>query len=157
MISIESGETKTAVLKFGKRQISVNDQPAQEIYLDKDNDYLLNPSKETYYIEKTKYFASQREEKRYYEDHYPEKSTVEGFELNGEYKKIENQILIKKVWKFGLEKEKTSSVYTKIHPSKGYIVVSKIHRRKDLSDFISNELSNQLDAYIKEKELTNSN
>ena len=152
-ISLEPWETKTIMVKFGNRQISVNDQPAEEIYLDKDNDYLLNPTKETYYIEKAIYFTSKREEKRYSENHYPPNSIVEGYEIAGDYKKIEGQLLIKKVWKFGLENGIAPSFQTRVNPLKGYLAVAKIHRKKDLSDFISNEFTKQMEAFIKEREL----
>jgi len=151
VINLEPWETKIANLKFGKRQISVNDQPNEEIYLDKAHDYLLNPNKETYYIEKAKYFASKRHEKEYLENHYPEKSEVEGIEVSGEYIKIENQMLIKKIWQFGLEKDKTSYVQLSSRASKGYRTVTKIHRKKDLTEKIMANFRKQLEEFM-EKE-----
>ena len=152
IFNLEPGEFRTISLKFGKRTISVNNQAAEEIILDEKKNYLINPLRETYYVQTARYFESERASDRYYENHYPEKSTIEGIEVGGEYKKVGGEFLIKKNWDFGLDREMSPELSMKSAPIRGHITARKIHRKQTLVDEIMEEFSRQLKEELSKKE-----
>ncbi len=138
-ITLGPYQSLTREIEFGKRKIKVNGQAEEDIYLDPEFDYLLNPTKETYYFQKAKYFTSIREREKYYEDHPIETSKLDGMEIQGDFTKIENKILIKKTWVFGLDQEMTETAKGRTKSKKGYLTATKIHRKKTLTDRVNKE------------------
>ncbi len=135
-IYLAPGETKTIDLQFGKRKIRVNSESEEELNLETEYDYMINPLKATYYEEEMHYFATQSAQKRYERDHIIPKSEVEGVEVNGKFRKIENQILIRDTWQFGVDKEVTEEVRLSHSNKKEHYVIKKLHRAVDLNTLI---------------------
>ena len=139
VVTLAPNETKFVPIKFGKRTLAINNKAPIDIILEKENDYLINPLQETYYIRKLKYFASKRDEERYNEKFPPKKSWVENYEVEGEFEKV-NTIVIKKTWTFGINDAITKG--GRGTSRKGYLTASKIYRKKQLVDEISPSILN---------------
>ncbi len=139
-IVLAPGETKTVELQFGKRKLKVNSESVEEINLLKEYDYLINPSKATYYEEEMHYFANQAAQKKYERDHLMPKSEVEGVEVNGAFRKIENKLLIKNTWQFGVGQDVTEEIRLGHANKKEHYAIKKLHRATDLSALMRKNL-----------------
>ena len=132
-IILAPGETKTVEVQFGKRKLKVNSESVEEIHLLPEYDYLINPSKATYYEEEMHYFANEAAQKKYERDHLVAKSVVEGVEVNGTFRKIENKLLIKNTWQFGVGQDLTEEIRLGYSNKEDHYAIKKLHRATDLS------------------------
>lgn len=133
-IEVLAGEAKRVLTKFGKREISVNGGEAQAIQLKPDLDYLLNPTQSTYYVENIYYFFSKSARESHLR-YNKTKDTIQvgGMVLNGEFRRIKNQILIPKAWTFGpTEMPKQAVQVQKRNASQDYHMTQKLYREQDL-------------------------
>ena len=131
-IEVLAGEAKRVLTRFGKREISINGGEVELIQLRPDLDYLLNPTKSTYYVENIYYFFSKSARESYMRY---KKDTIQvgGMVLNGEFRRIENQILIPKAWTFGpTELPKQAGQVQKRNASQDYHMTQKLYREQDL-------------------------
>jgi len=151
VIKIGPHQSKEVEIKFGKRNISVNGGEAEKIHLDKEKDYLLNPLKETYYIQYAKFFTSDKIMKEYFK-YNDDKSDFEGMEIGGDYRKIANKILIEKSWKFGLDSPITNEIGIRAKKAKDFYTLKKIHRKVDLEKIIMDSFMNALQEQALDKE-----
>ncbi|MEO0338703.1 MAG: hypothetical protein AAF242_05765 [Bacteroidota bacterium] len=131
-IELAAQEAKRVMTKFGKRDISINGGETETIHLKADSDYLLNPTKSTYFVENIYYFFSQsaRESHMRYN-----KDTIHigNVALNGEFRRIENQLLIPKAWTFGpTEDPKQMVKMRKTSSNQDYHMTQKLHRYQAL-------------------------
>ncbi|KAA3640717.1 MAG: hypothetical protein DWQ02_01635 [Bacteroidetes bacterium] len=141
VIELEPHQTKALEVKFGKRKITVNNGTPEEIYLDPEKDYLINPTRETYYIEHKIYFTSDEAKEEYLRYNKDElESEVEGMKVTGKFKKIENQLVITKQWKYGLDDPAKNSIKLLMsNRNRDNYTLIKIHRREDLENEIASE------------------
>jgi len=135
-LSLAPGETKKIELRFGKRTLKVNSESLVEINLDPDHDYLINPLKANYYEEEVHYFSTPSARKRYERDHLSPKSVVEGYEINGAFRKIENKLLIKNTWQLGVGQAFTPEVRLEHQNKEEHHVIKKLHRGAELGKVI---------------------
>ncbi|MEM9545271.1 MAG: hypothetical protein AAGA77_04825 [Bacteroidota bacterium] len=149
-IQINAKEKKCVQLKFGTRTLHYNETQT-ELKLDGEKDYIINPTKSTYYIQNIPYVLSQKGKENYRNDYGSPSSVVEGFEMNGDFEEIKEKVLIAKNWTFGLDEEASESASTNYNPNTGYYIVRKIHRGSDLSATISKSFINQLEEALLEK------
>lgn len=149
-IEIGPDTTISAILKYGKQVVIINDQAQEEIILEKDYEYLLNPSRSTYYLQTITYFRHLRARENYLENHQPVRSKVGAFELEGEYQEIKDQLLIKKIWNFGLDEEATPQ--GNIQTMRDYYHAKKIHREKNLMEEIGSKFIEYLEEELENNE-----
>ena len=135
-------------LKFGKVSISVNNGEKIEMNLDKDKEYLLNPSLSQYYIHHIPYALSGS---KYASDYGQVKSKIGNIEVQGDFTKLEPSILMEKTWLFDLDTEPSASVGIKINPKRGYKIYKKIVRERDILNQISQNFVEELGIKIKEE------
>ncbi|MEM1320820.1 MAG: hypothetical protein AAGG75_11225 [Bacteroidota bacterium] len=151
-IYVEPGQAKEVKLQFGKRRMKINNETEEEFYLDPDFDYLISPLRNTYYIETVHYFTSQRARERYYNNYAPAVTTVEGWELNGDFRKVENELAIKKTWQYGLDRSVSENLRMSNNLKKDHFKVGKIYRKEDLLDMVRAGMLKQIEEAVKEKE-----
>lgn len=153
-INLGPGQTKEVKLQFGKRKMKINNEAEEEIYLDAEQDYIISPLKGTYYIETVRYFTSKRAEERYYDNYAQAESEVEGITVTGDFRKVENQVLVKKTWQYGLDSPISSSVKLSHGTvrNKEYFTVGKIYRKEDLLTRITSSFTKQLEEELKKQE-----
>lgn len=86
-LQLQPNEYAIREVTFGKNQLTINDQDPIDIYLDPDEDYVINPTLQSYYIENIIYFESERAEKKYHDDFGEITSMVGGLEFHGDFRK----------------------------------------------------------------------
>ena len=149
-IQINAKEKKCVPIKFGKRTLHFKDTQT-ELILESERDYIINPTKSTYYIENIPHVISTKGQENYNDDYGQPKSFIDGFQVNGDFEEIKETTLIGKSWTFGLDTEASESANIQRNPKNGYYIVRKIHRGSDLSAKISESLVNQLEEILLEK------
>jgi len=150
-INVPPNSKFPAQVKFGKNTISINDQEPITIQLDKDKEYIINPSLAQYYIEDVVYTVSSRGQKRYEEDYGVMKTKIGAFELNGNFQKIEPTLLIEKHWLFDLDSDPSEIVGIKVNPKRGYKICKKIVRHDDIMKEVSDYIIQEFDLVKDEK------
>ena len=126
------GKVSTAVT-FGKQMIQVDDQEPVEVFLDEEFDYLINPTLSQYYIENVLYIIAGYGRKNYEKDYgTSRKSMIGRIEVEGDFEKIEPALLIRKRWLFDLDVAPTMQVQTNRDMARGYKIVKRIVREKDI-------------------------
>jgi len=149
-VEIEADTTIITTVKFGKQVIIINGVQIEEVQLEDDYEYLINPGRLTYYLQTITYFRNLRARENYYENHQPVRTKVGAFELEGEYLEIKEQLLIKKNWDFGLYD--TPSTQGNIQTMRDYYHAKKIHREKDLFEEIGNEFIEYLEEELEKSD-----
>lgn len=147
VINLKPRQTREVTIKFGDVEFIVNDGTPETVYLDGEKDYLINPLKETYYVETLYFFMTQEAQ----ENFAMPTSKVEGVEVNGDFKAIENQIAIAKTWRYGLDEEPSGGLGVR-SPSRSVYKTRKIHRKEDIERKINDEFSNAIKEYLEETE-----
>ncbi|MEO1515204.1 MAG: hypothetical protein AAFV95_09320 [Bacteroidota bacterium] len=137
-IELAAGESKKVMVRFGKQSVQVDNGPSEEIYLDSEHDYLLNPTRATYYVEDVMFFRSRKAEKEY--NRYNKGSIVEGYQVPGKFEKIEGQLLLKKNWRFGIGERASSEMYIDSPLQRQSYSFRKLHRAAKLRQQYSDDL-----------------
>ena len=151
---INSDQSKELIVKFGDVELIVDNKKTYKFNLGPDYEYLINPTSETYYIETIHLFTSQRGKDDFDKEFGQLKSTVEGFEVTGQFERIGSTIAIKKTWTFGFDEEPTINGRIKTSSNKGYYKFKKIHRKKDISRKL---ISQMLDGIKLSEEINSGN
>lgn len=154
-VELEPSQTLEVQIKFGETTVQAGDGDPEKMTLDIDRDYLINPLKATYYIEKLKFFPSE-EDRIKYEKYYAKTTDIEGMEVNGEFKKIEGQLAIPKTWDYGIGENTDEQIVRKIDRQVEEYTLEKIHRKDELVSTLKDEmylyLQTKLQKAAEEKE-----
>lgn len=145
-IQIDAKGKKCIPLKFGKRTLHFNDTQTS-LLLEGERDYIINPTKSTYYIQNIPYVISGKGQENYNNDYGSPTSEIGAIIINGDYEEIKDKILIAKNWTFGLDEEASASARIQ-NPKNGYYIVRKIHRGTDIQDALSESMIKQLEESL---------
>ncbi len=131
-IKIMSKSKISVPLKYGKEQLQVNDDEPVDVYLDKDYDYVLNPTLKNYYIENVVYTLNSKGGENYIEDYGQITSKVGEREVDGDFRMLSPSFAMAKTWSFGLDDQITGVVYTSSEGRRGYKLVKRLVRESDV-------------------------
>jgi flagellar biosynthesis regulator FlbT len=145
-ITIPPKTSKELIVKYGNRKVILNNSE-EEIILESDYDYLLNPTKSNYYIETIVYMADHDQE-RFRKEFGTYMSVVEGSEIEGEFKKIESQLLIPKTWHFGIGEEPNNNLKVDFSGKNYFFKRKKLHRASDIKEVISDAFQEMLQELL---------
>ena len=150
IIYIMARSKVTVLLKFGKQQLYVNDDPPVDIYLDKDYDYVINPTFRNYYIENVVYTFSPKGGENYLKDYGQITSKVGQREVNGDYRLITPSLAMAKTWSYGLDDPISGVVQTTSDARRGYKFVKRLVRESDVEAMAMAEFYDQLSSDLKQ-------
>ncbi len=141
---MKPNEKITVPVKFGDIEISINDTSTVKTNLDAKYDYILNPTKSTYYVQNILYAINNKGFDNYKNDYGEPESMIKGMKVNGVFELKANKVALRKDWKFGLDELPKEQLNTKKANLTGYYIVRKLHREKDLLNELRESMFNSL-------------
>lgn len=148
---LAAGELKRLSMDYGEHSLSINGADAQIIRLEGESTFLINPTRATYYEEELMYFLTDEAEEDFRKYNMKE-SEVEGFLVNGNFRKIENQLLIKKTWRFDPDQNIAAGVNIKTPMQRSTYSLKKLHRAADLRKELEAETEEDLYKQLEQED-----
>ena len=154
---LEGGQNTQIVLTQGKHQVKINDGEAIEIDVPSRGDYLFNPTKSNYILEEIWYGPEsaqammemfEKQGRTNMLNHKLPKDTIEilGFPIEGHYKKIEGDLMIKQVWEIGVQEEPPATIQIESTNSFGEGIVKISRENEYIMQLLNSAMQMQADS-----------
>ncbi len=137
---IQPQQNMQIVLASGKHQVKIGEEDAVEIDMAAKGDFLFNPSRSNYIVEEIWYgpetasamIEALGDKAENMMGHKLPKTTIEvmGFPLEGHFKKIEGDLMIKQIWEIGVTEKAPETIQTEANNSFGEGIL-KVHRENE--------------------------